>query len=169
MNTDISILAGHSLLVTEKENVTKKSGHYVLKKANSMGYRTTTSRLFSSVSTEECVETNDTAKVTKQTKQRLWSLQLFGVKVCKSVDCLIIDINCSLVILGLLRIKQKLDPKASHVNQSTFALAILNSNIFIFCIFFFARKTKRIHNKISFVNFSTRIQKMAFQNQSLPM
>ncbi|XP_070495014.1 uncharacterized protein [Chironomus tepperi] len=80
VNTDIGILAGHSLLVTEKENVQKKSGHYVLKKANSVGYRTTTSRLFSSVSTEECLETNDTTKVTKQTKQRLWSLQLFGVK-----------------------------------------------------------------------------------------
>ncbi|KAL7039814.1 hypothetical protein ACKWTF_000128 [Chironomus riparius] len=80
VNTDIGILAGHSLLVTEKENVQKKSGHYVLKKANSVGYRTTTSRLFSSVSTEECIETNDTTKVTKQTKQRLWSLQLFGVK-----------------------------------------------------------------------------------------
>lgn len=83
VNTDIGILAGHSLLVTEKENVQKKSGHYVLKKANSVGYRTTTSRLFSSVSTEECLETNDTTKVTKQTKQRLWSLQLFGVKVCE--------------------------------------------------------------------------------------
>jgi hypothetical protein len=82
VNTDISILAGHSLLITEKENVQKKSGHYVLKKANSMGYRTT-NRLFTSASTEECMEGNDTTKVTKQTKQRLWSLQLFGVKVCK--------------------------------------------------------------------------------------
>jgi hypothetical protein len=86
VNTDIGILAGHSLLVTEKENVQKKSGHYVLKKANSVGYRTTT-RLFSSASTEESTtttnhaETADTTKVTKQTKQRLWSLQLFGVKV----------------------------------------------------------------------------------------
>jgi pleckstrin domain-containing family G protein 5 len=87
VNTDIGILAGHSLLVTEKENVQKKSGHYVLKKANSVGYRTTTSRLFSSVSTEECLETNDTTKVTKQTKQRLWSLQLFGVKVCGNLFC----------------------------------------------------------------------------------
>jgi tRNA U34 5-methylaminomethyl-2-thiouridine-forming methyltransferase MnmC len=84
VSTDISILAGHSLLVTEKENVQKKSGHYVLKKANSVGYRTTTTtRLFTSASTEEStgLEANDTTKATKQTKQRLWSLQLFGVKV----------------------------------------------------------------------------------------
>jgi hypothetical protein len=73
-------LAGHSLLVTERENVQKKSGHYVLKKANSVGYRTT-NRLFTSASAEEC-EPSDTIKTTtKQTKQRLWSLQLFGVKV----------------------------------------------------------------------------------------
>lgn len=95
VNTDIGILAGHSLLVTEKENVQKKSGHYVLKKANSVGYRTTTSRLFSSVSTEECLETNDTTKVTKQTKQRLWSLQLFGVKVCGNfVLCWLYTFRC---------------------------------------------------------------------------
>lgn len=80
MNTDISILAGHSLLVTEKDNVVKKSGHYVLKKAASVGYRSTTSGLVSSTSTDECMETNDIAKTIKQTKQR-WSLQLFGVKV----------------------------------------------------------------------------------------
>lgn len=80
MNVDISILAGHSLLVTERENVQKKSGHYVLKKANSVGYRTS-NRLFSSASAEESLEANETAKVTKQTKQRLWSLQLFGIKV----------------------------------------------------------------------------------------
>lgn len=81
INVDISILAGHSLLVTERENVQKKAGHYVLKKANSVGYRTS-NRLFSSASAEESLEVNETAKVTKQTKQRLWSLQLFGIKVC---------------------------------------------------------------------------------------
>jgi pleckstrin homology domain-containing family G member 5 len=80
INTDIGVLAGHSLLVTEQSNVLKKSGHYVLKKAASVGYRSTHNRLFSSASTEETVETNDTAKTTKQPKQR-WSLQLFGVKV----------------------------------------------------------------------------------------
>lgn len=68
------------MLVTERENVQKKSGHYVLKKANSVGYRAT-NRLFTSASAEEC-EASDTIKTTKQTKQRLWSLQLFGVKVC---------------------------------------------------------------------------------------
>jgi hypothetical protein len=73
-------LAGHSLLVTERDNVLKKSGHYVLKKAASVGYRSTASRLFTSASTDESTETSDTTKVTKQTKQR-WSLQLFGVKV----------------------------------------------------------------------------------------
>jgi hypothetical protein len=81
VNVDISILAGHSLLVTERENVQKKSGHYVLKKANSVGYRTS-NRLFSSASAEETLEVNESAKATKQTKQRLWSLQLFGIKVC---------------------------------------------------------------------------------------
>ena len=67
--------------MTERENVQKKAGHYVLKKANSVGYRTS-NRLFSSASAEESLEVNETAKVTKQTKQRLWSLQLFGIKVC---------------------------------------------------------------------------------------
>lgn len=80
INTDIGVLAGHSLLVTEKDNVVKKSGHYVLKKAASVGYRSTTSRLFSSVSTEDSGETATTTTTAKQTKQR-WSLQLFGVKV----------------------------------------------------------------------------------------
>lgn len=79
-NTDIGVLAGHSLLITEKDNVQKKSGHYVLKKAASVGYRSTASRLFTSASTDESLETNDIAKTTKQTKQR-WSLQLFGIKV----------------------------------------------------------------------------------------
>lgn len=80
INTDIGVLAGHSLLVTEKDNVVKKSGHYVLKKAASVGYRSTTSRLFSSVSTDESGEPATTTTTAKQTKQR-WSLQLFGVKV----------------------------------------------------------------------------------------
>lgn len=78
VNTDIGVLAGHSLLVTEKDNIVKKSGHYILKKAASVGYRS--SRLFTSVSTEESTETNESTKTTKQTKQR-WSLQFFGVKV----------------------------------------------------------------------------------------
>jgi hypothetical protein len=83
-NTDIGILAGHSLFITEKENVQKKSGHYVLKKASSVGNRSTASRLFTSASTEESCETSEHAKTatTKHTKQR-WSLQLFGVKVGK--------------------------------------------------------------------------------------
>lgn len=75
--TDIGVLAGHSLLVTERDNVLKKSGHYILKKAASVGYRS--SRLFTSASTDESTEI-DATKATKQTKQR-WSLQLFGVKV----------------------------------------------------------------------------------------
>lgn len=87
INTDIGVLAGHSLLVTEKDNVVKKSGHYVLKKAASVGYRSTTSRLFSSVSTDESGETATTATTAKQTKQR-WSLQLFGVKVSFFWMCL---------------------------------------------------------------------------------
>lgn len=80
------MLAGHSLLITEKDNVQKKSGHYVLKKAASVGYRSTASRLFTSASTDECSEAND-VKTTKQTKQR-WSLQLFGVKVNLLFDTL---------------------------------------------------------------------------------
>lgn len=80
INTDIGILAGHSLLITEKDNFHKKSGHYVLKKAASVGYRSTNSRHFSSVSTDESNEGNDSSKTVKQTKQR-WTLQLFGVKV----------------------------------------------------------------------------------------
>ena len=83
-NVDISILAGHSLVVTERENFQKKSGHFVLKKANSVGYRTT-NRLFSSASAEEC-EASDVTKTTKQTKQRLWSLQFFGVKVREEIN-----------------------------------------------------------------------------------
>lgn len=84
LNVDISVLAGHSLLITERHNLQKKSGHLPLKKAASVGYRsTTTNRLFSSVSAEE-ESTCDTTKVaTKQTKQR-WTLQLFGVKVSLS-------------------------------------------------------------------------------------
>lgn len=80
LTLDISLLAGHSLIVTEKHNVQKRTGHSPLKKAASVGYRSTTAnRLFSSVSAEE--ELSDTAKAaTKQTKQR-WTLQLFGVKV----------------------------------------------------------------------------------------
>jgi hypothetical protein len=85
LNTDIGILAGHSLLITEKDNVQKKSGHYVLKKAASVGYRSTASRLFTSASTEENTEASET-KATKQTKQR-WSLQLFGVKVGNNMKC----------------------------------------------------------------------------------
>lgn len=84
INTDIGVLAGHSLLVTERDNVLKKSGHYVLKKAASVGYRSTTSRLLTSASTDESTEPSDTTKTTKQTKQR-WSLQLFGVKVIKFI------------------------------------------------------------------------------------
>lgn len=80
INTDVGFLAGHSLLVTEKDNLQKKSGHYILKKAASVSYRSTTSRLFTSASTEESPETGDLTKTTKQPKQR-WSLQLFGVKV----------------------------------------------------------------------------------------
>lgn len=99
MHTDIGILAGHSLLVTERENVQKKSGHYVLKKANSVGYRTT-SRLFFSASTEESLEPNDTTKVTKQTKQRLWSLQLFGVKVrLPCSNCFLMNLPSSIISL----------------------------------------------------------------------
>jgi hypothetical protein len=83
INTDIGILAGHSLLVTEKENVNKKSGHYVLQKAASVGYRSKAGKLFSSASTDDGLEAQESAKsltTNKQTKQR-WSLQLFGVKV----------------------------------------------------------------------------------------
>lgn len=81
VNTDIGVLAGHSLLITEKDNVQKKSGHYVLKKAASVGYRSNAaSRLFTSASTDESEVNNESTKTTKQTKQR-WSLQLFGVKV----------------------------------------------------------------------------------------
>jgi hypothetical protein len=91
LNVDISILAGHSLLVTERHNLQKKSGHILLKKAASVGYRSTTvNRLFSSVSTEESLELSESTKVaaTKQTKQR-WSLQLFGVKVGVKLSILI--------------------------------------------------------------------------------
>lgn len=80
INTDTGFLAGHSLLITERDNLLKKSGHYVLKKAASVGYRSKTSRLFPSASTEESIESNDLLKAAKQTKQR-WSLQLFGSKV----------------------------------------------------------------------------------------
>lgn len=88
INTDTGFLAGHSLLITEKDNLLKKSGHYILKKAASVGYRSKTSRLFSSASTEESVEPNDAIKTAKQTKPR-WSLQLFGVKV-KTIGSIVV-------------------------------------------------------------------------------
>jgi hypothetical protein len=110
--------------VTEKENVQKKSGHYVLKKANSVGYRTTSNRLFSSVSAEECAETSDTLKTTK--KQRLWSLQLFGVKVRTFHASSVVSFFIDLILLHRIRIK------------------------------------------INCANSSTHLQRMAFQNQSLP-
>lgn len=80
INTDTGFLAGHSLFITEKDNLQNKSGHYLLKKAASVGYRSKTSRLFQSASTEESLESSDLIKTAKQTKQR-WPLQLFGVKV----------------------------------------------------------------------------------------
>lgn len=85
----------------------------MLKKANSVGYKTTTTRLFSSVSTEECLETNDTTKVTKQTKQRLWSLQLFGVKVCWTnwIFCF-----CGTISLESVDIIEH-EPNENYVNQ----------------------------------------------------
>jgi len=92
INTDIGILAGHSLLVTERDNVLKKSGHYVLKKAASVGYRST--RLFTSASTEESLETNDTTKTTTKQPKPRWSLQLFGVKVCITKACYMTTLLC---------------------------------------------------------------------------
>lgn len=84
-NTDISILAGHSLFVTERESSNKKSGHYVLQKAASVGYRTRHGKLFTSVSTEDNIESNETTiknlLTSKQPSKQRWSLQLFGVKV----------------------------------------------------------------------------------------
>lgn len=96
VNTDIGVLAGHSLLVTEKDNVVKKSGHYILKKAASVGYRS--SRLFTSVSTEESTETNESTKTAKQTKQR-WSLQFFGVKV-NTIDKIVTGFSLTFLIFS---------------------------------------------------------------------
>jgi pleckstrin homology domain-containing family G member 5 len=81
-NTDIGSLAGRTLIVTEKDF--KKSGHYLLQKAASVGYKNSKqSKLFSSASTEESPESHETVKLpqNKQTTKQRWSLQFFGIKV----------------------------------------------------------------------------------------
>lgn len=75
-NTDVGILSGKMLIVTEKENI-KRNSHSTLQKAFSVG-NSSNPKLFTSMSTEEPNEVTE-SKANKQTKQR-WSTFL-GIKV----------------------------------------------------------------------------------------
>lgn len=75
-NTDVGILSGKMLIVTEKENI-KRNNHSTLQKAFSVG-NSSNPKLFTSMSTEEPNEQTE-SKTNKQTKQR-WSTFL-GIKV----------------------------------------------------------------------------------------
>lgn len=81
--TDVSNLAGRSLILTERD-YSKKSPHSILHKAASVGFRSRQGKLFSSASTDDSVEQQSAdTKLTsgKHVKQKFQLSQLWGTKV----------------------------------------------------------------------------------------
>lgn len=81
--TDISSLAGRTLIVSDKDSGGRRpGGHITLQKAASVGYRSTSNRLFTSTSTDETYDQSPKAASSssnKQSKQK-WTIS-FGSKV----------------------------------------------------------------------------------------
>ncbi|XP_053684332.1 pleckstrin homology domain-containing family G member 5 isoform X1 [Sabethes cyaneus] len=92
--TDISSLAGRTLLVADKESTPRQpGGHAGLQKAASVGYRSTSSRLFTSTSTDETYDQSpkaSSASSSKQSKQK-WTISFGSKGPQKSKLCELLD------------------------------------------------------------------------------
>ncbi|XP_055588935.1 pleckstrin homology domain-containing family G member 5 isoform X4 [Uranotaenia lowii] len=93
--TDISSLAGRTLIVSDKDSVGRRAGgHITLQKAASVGYRSTSNRLFTSTSTDETYDQSpraaSTSSSTKQSKQK-WTISFGSKGPQKSKLCELLD------------------------------------------------------------------------------
>ncbi|XP_055620276.1 pleckstrin homology domain-containing family G member 5 isoform X6 [Toxorhynchites rutilus septentrionalis] len=92
--TDISSLAGRTLIVSDKDSVARKpGGHTTLQKAASVGYRSTSNRLFTSTSTDETYDQSPKAassSSSKQSKQK-WTISFGSKGPQKSKLCELLD------------------------------------------------------------------------------
>ncbi|XP_058829611.1 pleckstrin homology domain-containing family G member 5 [Topomyia yanbarensis] len=92
--TDISSLAGRTLIVSDKDSIVRRPGNHVtLQKAASVGYRTTSNRLFTSTSTEETYDQSPkstSASSNKQSKQK-WTISFGSKGPQKSKLCELLD------------------------------------------------------------------------------
>ncbi|XP_065085713.1 pleckstrin homology domain-containing family G member 5 isoform X3 [Ochlerotatus camptorhynchus] len=92
--TDISSLAGRTVSITDKESTSRRSGgHVTLQKAASVGYRSTSNRLFTSTSTDEPYDQSPKASSSssnKQSKQK-WTISFGSKGPQKSKLCELLD------------------------------------------------------------------------------
>ncbi|XP_055534939.1 uncharacterized protein LOC129724241 isoform X2 [Wyeomyia smithii] len=92
--TDISSLAGRTLVVADKDSTARHaSGHISLQKAASVGYRSTSNRLFTSTSTDETYDQSPkaaSASSSKQSKQK-WTISFGSKGPQKSKLCELLD------------------------------------------------------------------------------
>ncbi|XP_038108949.1 uncharacterized protein LOC6040082 isoform X2 [Culex quinquefasciatus] len=92
--TDISSLAGRTLIVSDKDSGGRRpGGHITLQKAASVGYRSTSNRLFTSTSTDETYDQSPKAASSssnKQSKQK-WTISFGSKGPQKSKLCELLD------------------------------------------------------------------------------
>lgn len=92
--TDISSLAGRTLIISDKDSIGRRSGgHITLQKAASVGYRSTSNRLFTSTSTDETYDQSPKASsgsFNKQSKQK-WTISFGSKGPQKSKLCELLD------------------------------------------------------------------------------
>ncbi|XP_058458066.1 uncharacterized protein LOC131434863 isoform X2 [Malaya genurostris] len=92
--TDISSLAGRTLIVSDKDSIVRRPGsHVTLQKAASVGYRSTSNRLFTSSSTDETYDQSPkapSASSSKQSKQK-WTISFGSKGPQKSKLCELLD------------------------------------------------------------------------------
>ncbi|XP_062716783.1 uncharacterized protein LOC109433210 isoform X3 [Aedes albopictus] len=92
--TDISSLAGRTLIISDKDSIARRSGgHITLQKAASVGYRSTSNRLFTSTSTDETYDQSPKASsgsFNKQSKQK-WTISFGSKGPQKSKLCELLD------------------------------------------------------------------------------
>ncbi|XP_039446359.1 pleckstrin homology domain-containing family G member 5 isoform X2 [Culex pipiens pallens] len=92
--TDISSLAGRTLVVSDKDSGGRRpGGHITLQKAASVGYRSTSNRLFTSTSTDETYDQSPKAASSssnKQSKQK-WTISFGSKGPQKSKLCELLD------------------------------------------------------------------------------
>nr|XP_029712927.1 pleckstrin homology domain-containing family G member 5 isoform X4 [Aedes albopictus] len=92
--TDISSLAGRTLIISDKDSIARRTGgHITLQKAASVGYRSTSNRLFTSTSTDETYDQSPKASsgsFNKQSKQK-WTISFGSKGPQKSKLCELLD------------------------------------------------------------------------------